>query len=211
MEDQEIKFFPDNLAKSVSIIFHPLFMPLYGMLIIFSAPTLFGYLPFDVKRLLFLIVLINNVLLPFMLLPFFRHRNIISSWTIEERRERILPLVLTTILYASTSYIIYRFPVPPFLKAFFLSTLILSAVLTVINFWWKVSIHSAGAGALIALVLILSHRMYTPLLPYLIVAVLVAGLVMSSRLKLNSHDYMQVWISLLTGISGMFLLMHLLQ
>jgi hypothetical protein len=207
MTTDETRNFPETLAKIISVIFHPLFMPLYGMVIIFSAPTLFVYLPFNVKKLLLLIVLINNVLLPFSLLPFFRYRNIISSWYLEERRERIIPLLITTILYLVTSIILYRLPIPLFLKSFILASFILSLAVTCINFWWKISIHSAGAGALIALVLILSIKMFSPLLWYLISAILAAGLVLSSRLKLNSHNPQQVWLGFLTGFLALILFM----
>ncbi len=160
----------ETSAKTISVIFHPLFMPVYGLAIIFSAPTLYGYLPFTVKKLLFLIILINNVLLPFSLLPYFKYRNIISSWTIENRRERIIPLLITTLLYAATSFIIFRFPIPVFLKSFIFASFFLSLTVTLINFWWKISIHSVGAGALTALVIILSLKMYSPLMWYLIIS-----------------------------------------
>src|SRR5665647_2643326 len=105
----------DRLAKIISIVFHPLMMPVYGMAIIFSAPTLLGYLPFNVKKLLLLIMLVNNVLLPLSFLPFLIHRNIITSWAIIERRERKIPLIITVILYCVTSFIIcllYTSPSP---------------------------------------------------------------------------------------------------
>ncbi len=82
METEKSGNLTDTFARIISVVFHPLFMPIYGLLIIFSAPTLFGYLPFQVKKLLLLIVIINNVMLPFSLMPFFIHRNIISTWTI---------------------------------------------------------------------------------------------------------------------------------
>lgn len=197
----------DRLARIVSIVFHPLLMPVYGMAIIFSAPTLFGYLPFNVKRLLILILLINNVLLPLSLLPFFIQRNIISSWTITERKERNYPLIITTVLYCITSYLIFRFPVPVFLKTYIFAATFISLIVTVINFWWKISLHSVGAGALISLVLLLSLKMLTPLEWYLIPAVLIAGLILSSRLKLNLHSPQQVWIGLFTGFFGLSLFM----
>ncbi len=199
----------DTLARVISVIFHPLFMPVYGLLIVFSAPTLFGYLPFQVKKLLLLIIAINNVLLPFSLMPFFIHRNIISSWTIENRRERVIPLLLTTLLYSATSFIIFRLPIPLFLKTFIFSTFFISIVVTVINFWWKISLHSTGAGAIIALVLILSFRMYTPLTGYLLISVIAAGLVLSSRLRLNYHSPLQVWLGFLSGLLGLSLFMML--
>jgi len=199
----------DRLAKILSIIFHPLLMPVYGMAIIFSAPTLFGYLPFNVKKLLILIMLVNNVLLPLSLLPFFIHRNIISSWTITERKERNYPLIITTILYCITSYLIFKFPIPVFLKTYIFAVSFLSLIVALINFWWKISLHSVGAGALISLVFILSLKMLTPLEWYLISAVVIGGLVLSARLKLNLHSPQQVWIGLFTGFFGLALFMIL--
>jgi hypothetical protein len=199
----------DRLAKILSIIFHPLLMPVYGMAIIFSAPTLFGYLPFNVKKLLILIMLVNNVLLPLSLLPFFIRRNIISSWTITERKERNYPLIITTILYCITSYLIFKFPIPVFLKTYIFAASFISLIVTVINFWWKISLHSVGAGALISLVFILSLKMLTPLEWYLISTVIIGGLVLSSRLKLNLHSPQQVWIGLFTGFFGLALFMLL--
>lgn len=207
MNSDKTKDIFDKTAKIVSIIFHPLFMPVYGMAIIFSAPTLFGYLPFDVKKILIFVLLINNVLLPLSLLPFFRYRNIISSWSIENRQERIIPLLIATILYATTSFIIYRFPIPGFLKSFIIAVFFVSLAVSVINFWWKISIHSTGAGALLALVIILSLKMYEPLIWYLITVILSSGLVLSSRLKLNSHDPQQVWFGFLMGFLGLALYM----
>ena len=201
----------DRLAKIISIVFHPLLMPVYGLAIIFSAPTLFGYLPFNVKRLLILIMLVNNVLLPLSLLPFFIHRNIISSWTINERKERNIPLIITTILYCATSYIVLRFPIPMFLKSFIFATTFLSLMVTVINFWWKISLHSVGSGALIGLVFILSLKMITPLDWYLISAIIAGGLVLSSRLKLNLHSPSEVWIGLIAGFFGLTLFMIFFQ
>ena len=64
MSIDQKKNFPDLLAKILSVVFHPLLMLVYGLAIIFSAPTLFGYLPVEVKKILFLIVLVNNVFLP---------------------------------------------------------------------------------------------------------------------------------------------------
>lgn len=211
MTTEEPKDLFVRLAKIISVVFHPLLMPVYGLAIIFSAPTLFGYLPFNVKRLLILIMLVNNVLLPLSLLPFFIHRNIISSWTIIERKERNIPLIISTLLYCTSSFIIFRFPIPVFLKSFIFGASILSLIVTVINFWWKISLHSVGAGALISLVLILSLKMLTPLEWYLIPVVIITGLVLSSRLKLNLHSPAQVWIGLFTGFFGLSLFMMLFQ
>jgi hypothetical protein len=202
--------FSGSAARILSILFHPLLMPVYGLVIIFSAPTLFGYMPYDIKKLLLLVVLVNNVFLPLSLLPFFMHRHIISSWTINNREERKIPLIIATVLYAASSYIVFRLPIPYFLKSFFYSAFFLSLVATVVNYWWKISLHAIASGALVAVILILSFRMYTPLIWYLVAAVIIGGGVLSSRLRLDYHNPRQVWFGFLTGFLGLSLFMMII-
>ena len=200
--------FDDMLAKVISAIYHPLLMPVYGLLIIFSVPAIFGYLPFSVKRVVFIIVLINNVLIPLSLMPYFRFRNIISSWNIDNRKERIIPLITTSFFYSVTVYITIKFHIPLFIKSFILASAFLAIAVTIINFWWKISIHATGIGSLTALVLVLSIRMHAPLTWFMIVMILSAGLVMSSRLWLNSHSPWEVWSGFILGVlgTGLFLI-----
>jgi hypothetical protein len=203
--------FSDNLARVISIIFHPLLLPVYGMAIIFSAPTLYTYIPFEVKRLVILIVLVNNVLLPLSLIPFFVHSRMISSWSMEERQDRVIPLIINTSFYIVTSYILYRFTVPHFLKSYIFAVASLSLIATLINLRWKISLHSIGAGLLLSIVIMLSVRMYTPLILYIIPVSIAAGLVLSSRLQLSLHNPGQVWCGFFTGSLGFSLLIMIFQ
>jgi len=190
----------DTLAKIVTIIFHPLLMPLYALCIIFFAPTLMWYLPVKVKKILFLLVLTNNVAFPLAMMPFLKFRNLISSWSMEERSERTLPLLVLSILYSITSILIFRFQIPVLLKSFAFATSILSLALTVINFWYKISLHAAGAGALTAVVLILAVKMNASLTWYLITVIIFSGLILAGRLRLNTHNPVQVWSGYFTGL-----------
>jgi hypothetical protein len=196
---------PDKLAKIVSVVFHPIFMPVYGLIILLSAPTFLGYLPVEIKKIILLVVLVNNVCLPLALIWLFRFRNLISSYNIEDRKERTIPLLTASILYCTTSFIVFNYQIPFFLKSFIFATSVVSIIVSMINFWWKISIHAVGAGALTATVLVLSLKMYTPLTWYLTAVILTGGLVLSSRLRLNSHNPSQVWIGFLTGLLGISL------
>jgi membrane-associated phospholipid phosphatase len=84
-------------------------------------------------------------------------------------------------------------------------------MVTVINFMWKISLHSVGAGALIGLVLMLSLKMLAPLDLYLISAIIAGGLILSSRLILNLHNPQQVWVGLFAGFFGLTVFMMLFQ
>ncbi len=207
MKDIRSIFTQDNIARIISALFHPFLIPLYGLTIIFSAPTLYTYVPFEVKRLLLLIVLVNNILLPLSLLPVFFRYNFISSWSLSDKRERMIPLLINAVLSLVTTFIIFRFRVPVFLKSYFIALSFLSLIAISINYLWNLSLYSLGAGVLVAVVIMLSVKMYTPLLWYLIPAILVGGLLLSARLKLNAHSPVQVWFGFLTGFAGIVLVM----
>ena len=210
METSKKRNLPNSLAKIGSIVFHPIFTPIYGLLIIFTAPTFLGYLPFTVKRAIFLTVFANEVFLPLALMPFFLSRNIISSYNIEKKHERAIPLFTTAIFYSVTTYIIYRFQLPIFLKTFMLASNIILIAVTMINFWWKISIHGVGAGALTGTVVLLALKLYAPVAGYLIGTILISGIVLTSRLRLNNHNPVQVWGGYLTGLLGMILVVWML-
>jgi len=197
-------------SRIISVVFHPVFMPLYGLIIIFSTPTLFGYLPFNVKKILFMIITLNNLLLPLSLLPYLKYRNQISTWSMETRKERMLPLFISALLYAATSYIIIRYPVPLFIKTYVAGIFLISITLTAINFWWKISIHATAAGAVTAMVTVLTFKMNSHLLWPLLTTVIVAGLVLSARLRLSTHSPAEVWTGFLLGFAGLGLLMWLI-
>lgn len=201
----------ESVAKTISVLFHPLLMPVYGMLIIFSSSTPFGVLPPNVKRLLLLIVAVNNILVPISLLPFLMHMNFISEWNLGNKEERKVPMIIATILYATTSYIVFRFPIPYFLKSFIYSAFLLSLIVTIVNFRYKISLHAVGTGALMGVILYLAYRMYSPVVWYIVLGSVVTGLVLSSRLQLNAHNPRQVWSGFITGFAGLTIFLYIFQ
>jgi hypothetical protein len=200
MEKSTNSKIPVAAAKTVSVLFHPLLIPLYGLLVIFTAPTLFWYIPIRAKEMLFVTLLVNNVFIPISLMVFFRYRNLISSSILENRAQRTLPLTAATLLFAVTSFILSRLQIPIFFKTYVYSLTMLSLTILVINNWWKISIYSAGAGTLVSVVLMLSIRMSASLPVYLAGSILIAGLILSSRLRLDSHNPSEVYSGFLAGL-----------
>jgi len=200
----------DKLARIISLLFHPLFMPVYGLIFLLNGPTFLRYLPLEAKKILLFVLIINNVMIPMGLMMFFRYRHLISSYNIDDRNERIMPLLTTSILFCTTSFIIFRFQVPFFIKSFIFATSVVAIILSMINFWWKISIHSAAAGALTSTVLILSFKMNADLIWYIVAIILISGAVLSSRLRLNSHEPSQVWAGYATGFLGIMLFVLLI-
>ena len=42
----------DRMARIISLLFHPLFMPVYGLVFLLNAPTFLRYLPVEAKKII---------------------------------------------------------------------------------------------------------------------------------------------------------------
>ena len=70
----------------------------------------------------------------------------------------------------------------------------------ILNFGWKISAHAAGIGGLVAYCYIFTSRFGMEYTFIFIAAVLLAGLVMASRIRLDAHSPAQTYIGFLIGI-----------
>jgi hypothetical protein len=195
------------ISEVVSILFHPVFMPVYGLLIIFFAPTIFIYIPGNVKRVIFMLVLINMTVVPLAMMPLFRYRNIISSYSLEGRQERVMPLALGLLMYILTTIIFFSYQIPVLIKTFMLAASVTAFIVLVITMMWKISIHSAGMGGLMATVIALSLRMGTPLTAYLAALIAISGVVLTARLYLGAHRPLQVYLGFMAGFLPFIIIM----
>jgi hypothetical protein len=195
------------ISEVVSILFHPVFMPVYGLLIIFFAPTIFIYIPGNVKRVIFMLVMINMTVVPLAMLPLFRYRNIISSYSLTARSDRVMPLALGLLMYILTTIIFFSYQIPVLIKSFMLAATVTAFIVLVITMMWKISIHSAGMGGLLATVIALLLRMGAPLTTYLTVLIAISGVVLTARLYLGVHKPGQVYWGFMAGLVPFIIIM----
>lgn len=186
-------------AEFVSIVFHPLFMPLYGLLVIYSAPTLLSYMPFNMKRAIFMMVIANNVILPLSVATILYSRGVIKSIYADERSERIILLSFVLLMYTVTALLLVRIPVPTLFKAYFVSIAMVSLVSLIITSFYKLSLHSAGVGGVLALAGFMTVEFDMVSIVHVLILLLVAGAVMTARIGMGKHEPHQVWTGLLTG------------
>jgi len=208
MENSTTKKIGDITARTLTMVFNPFLMPIFGLLIIINSPTIFNYLSKDIKRLLLLIVLINNGVLPFMFLSYMKVRNFISDWLIFNRAERMVPMFTSAIFYGLTVYITYKFNIPTFIKTYFVAALVMALLLGAVSFWMKASVHAAGMGSIVALIIVMIIKTQVPLIGYLVTSIILTGLVMSARLWLNAHTVKEIWVGLLLGFLGTGLVLY---
>jgi hypothetical protein len=121
------------------------------------------------------------------------------------RKERFLPLFITTFFYFFTYFIFAKIQVSQILQLYVLAAAISVLASFIITLKWKISAHLIGIGGLTGGVLALSIKYYVNLEVLLMILFLVSGLLAYSRLKLNSHNQAQVYVGYFTGLIIMLL------
>ena len=98
-------------------------------------------------------------------------------------------------------HIFYITHMPHFLMAIVGISLLIQCVCVVVNLWWKVSMHSAGAGGVIGAVIAYAALFGFNPIWWLSLAIFVSGCVMTSRMVLRQHTLAQVLGGTLIGIA----------
>jgi membrane-associated phospholipid phosphatase len=193
----------------ISILFHPMFMPVYGLLILFNSGTFVSYIPYDAKKYIFLIVLICTVLLPASFIPFYLFRKIINNIHMSTNKERIIPLIIHCLFFYLAYVFLNKLHIPAVLISYMLACAITVFLALLVTIKWKISLHMVGIGGLIGTVIIFSIRLGIDLKTIWMILILFAGLTGYSRLASNSHNPSQIYAGFLLGflsVSGVLLI-----
>lgn len=202
-------------ARVVSFIFHPLLMPTYLFSILaWTLPTSLEPIGPDRQLKFLLFIFVVTFLLPFLNVGIFKAFGTIRTFTMEERKERLIPFVFISAIYVAVTYLFYsqtRMNLNDnFLRLMVIIDLLV-VVATITTFFFKVSVHSISAWGLIGIMVPLNKISEVPTLFYpTLCTIVLAGIIMSARLQLGVHNSREVmWgavLGLATGVSGMLVL-----
>src|SRR5208283_2594414 len=94
------KLFFKYIPQLLSVILHPLLMPTLGMYIILSSSGTSAYvLDFQDKYFILTLVAAFTCVIPLAFLPFYYYFKISTSLVLQARQHRIIPLIVTFILF----------------------------------------------------------------------------------------------------------------
>jgi membrane-associated phospholipid phosphatase len=188
------------IANILSFILHPAFMPLVGLLIVFNSGVYGVEVPSEFRRYVYLITFLCDILFPLTMIPVLMYFHSIRQASIDDRRERLIPLFITSLCLFIGYYLVAKFSPIQLVNLFLFASCLVVVIILMISIFWKVSIHMAGIGGITALILILSFIYKTDLTIILCVAVLISGIIASARLALNAHSPVQLIGGYLIGL-----------
>lgn len=196
-----------KLARIISVVFQPLLVPTYTLLVIFSLNSYISLIvPAQVKHILMWIVFISTFVFPVLFIFILYRRGMIRSLNMDNREERIFPLMVTGIFYFLAYYIVRQSQLDLIYNLLFLGSALLIVLALIVSVYWKISMHMIGVGGMLGALVGLGLTAYVDLVFYVVLTALVCGLVGFARLKLKAHTPAQVYAGFLAGFFLMLVL-----
>ncbi|MFI1771098.1 hypothetical protein [Thalassobellus citreus] len=193
------------LLKSISYIFHPLFMPLLGVCFYFSKSP--RYIPTEIKQAKIVSLIILTVILPILIYYLLKTLGKVKSIYLKNTNERVYPLALNC---AIIFIVIQRILTPTQvleLYYFFVGLLISTMTclfLALVKF--KASIHMIYVSGVFMFFVVLSIHFSININGTLALMMIIIGAVATSRLHLKAHTYKELIMGLFVGIIPQLLL-----
>ena len=187
------------ISKAVSFIFHPLFMPTFGIALALYF-TYLWVLPPKMKLAIIFLVFSISCLFPVAAILFLMRMGIVKNAEITDRRERALPYIINIVAILLCSFVFYKVRLPIWIIYVFLASGASLVVALVVNFYWKISAHALGVGALLGGVMAFAKISFTNMYLAFICLFVIAGAVSTSRVYLGRHTPMQVYAGFLLGL-----------
>lgn len=199
-----------KFSSAVSLILHPLLVPIAGVFILLTSGGWMVLLPGEAKRYVYLVVALTTIILPLSIMPLLKSRRIISGYLMETREERKIPLLIASFFYLMGAFVLQKAGAPVMLTLYLNGSSLILLTCALINWRWKISIYLAALGGITGMVLALSVRWMINL--QLIIGILfsLSGIAAFARLKLDRHTPAQVYAGYLIGFAVNFLLIRLI-
>ncbi len=212
-------------AKTLSIIFHPLLMVTYMLvLLLLINPYMFGVSRIEDQWLMLIQVFLSTFFIPMLAVVMMYALEFIKSIEMHDRMDRVVPYISTSTFYVASYYYYLKTPgIPVAFQMFMLGVVISLFIAFFINNFSKISMHTTGVGGFLGMILITIFHFQLSDFPLettfgffrikmttvLFLTLLICGLVGSSRLFLSAHHPSDLWGGYVVGLFGQVLAFNL--
>ena len=190
-----------QLSKFISIVLHPVFMPLLALHLTLEALPSIVFLISKDLNYIYGILICCAIILPLLSIFFLIKKGKVSSLEMSNHKERPLPLYITVLWMSLGLYLLnYTLIYTPLLKAELFGAILIILFAAIISKFWKISLHLLGIGGVVG-VFIALQLMGEGVLHLLLIFLLLSGILGVARLEEKAHNYAQVYVGFLLGVS----------
>ena len=186
-------------ARIMSMLFTPFYLPIIGLIALFS----FSYLsifPWVYKLQVLLMVYLFTILMPTVMIHFYRHYQ---GWNLIEsghRERRMVPYIISILCYFFCVYIMDMLHIPHFMGTIVSAALAIQIVCALVNVWWKISTHTSAIGGVAGALFVFGELFAFNPIWWLCLVFILAGMLGTSRMILRQHSLAQVVAGFLVGL-----------
>jgi hypothetical protein len=194
-------------AQIFSVVFHPLFVPFYVVLFLINFhPSYFSGLGFYTKFELLRSTFVNTILFPAFALLVMKGLGFVKSFMLYSREDRIGPYLANMIFYFWMARVFFNYKpeLTPILASFMTGVFITTAIALIANIFYKISMHAIGCGGMLGIFIIIMYNNSMLMTWPLSLALLVTGIVCTSRLIVSNHTQKEIYMGLLVGLACQF-------
>jgi membrane-associated phospholipid phosphatase len=188
----------NNLAKLLSYLLHPVFMPSYAVYLLLNNSTF--KMNEKIGWLIYALVFLNTCLLPVFATLILKKFGLVSSMQINAQEERSTPYLISFIFFSSTWWLLNKAPLPPIVAQLMLGASIAILFTGIINLKMKISAHMVGIGGATGAFLVVGLTGFQDFSIFVIAGVFIAGCLGWARLQLNAHTPKEVYSGFLLGV-----------
>lgn len=187
-------------ANIISIIGHPMFMPLYAMIILFQFnPYVQQSISHELQNVVFIILVIFTIIFPVLTAFILKKLKVIDDLYMKKAEQRKWPFTLTVLWYYLCFEILLKLQLPNSLYLMMVGAIAVIAIALLVTLKWKISVHMLGVGGLLGALIGLNYRFNLDWLLIVMAITLLSGLIGFARLETNSHSAKQVYAGFLIG------------
>lgn len=186
-------------ARVVSLVFTPFYLPIVGLMALFFLSYL-SLMPLGYKLQVLLLVYFFTILLPTVLIHFYRKYN---GWNLIElghKERRMVPYVISILCYFFCVYVMDMLHIPHFMGTIVSAALAIQIVCALINVWWKISTHTSAIGGVAGALFVFGELFAFNPIWWLCLVMILAGILGTSRMILRQHSLSQVVAGFLVGV-----------
>ena len=186
-------------ARVLSMVFTPFYLSLVGLIALFTFSYL-SLMPWAYKLTVLVLVYLFTILIPTLLIHFYRNYN---GWTLIElgkKERRVVPYLLSIVSYFVCYYVMHRFNIPHFMSNILMAALIIQILCALINVWWKISTHTAAIGGVTGALQAFAFIFGFNPIGWTCLVLILAGMVGTSRMILRQHSLRQVCYGFMLGL-----------
>ncbi len=194
-----------RFANFVSRVFNPLIITTIFLLIVFNLPFHFAtMIPEKAKWMILGLIIITTFIIPGLLVNIFGIM-LSKKMDLKGRESRFLPLAVTSVFYLLTYHLLNQISLSPIFSLFILGISSLSVFSLIVMFFRNISLYMVATGALTGAFLGLYFTLNVNLAFYLLLSFVIAGLTGYSRLLLEKHNPVDIYIGYFAGVAIMLL------